>query len=182
MSDPIRVLFVCTANICRSPFMEIYARSVVGDDLDLRSAGTYGLDRQPMSPEMVVELHGRGLHAQQFLSRPVTAELINESDLVITAERTHRQFVLDEHPDAFRRVLTLGQAFRASSVIDRATFGREALPELARLRGVADAADDVADPFRRGPAAAAAAAAQITAMLDQFLPVLTSHEGNATHG
>ena len=57
------------------------------------------------------------------------------------------------------------------------SVGAEALPLLAEHRGAAEPDDDVADPFRRGPAAAAAAAEQITAMLDQFLPVLTSAEG-----
>ena len=97
---------------------------------------------------------------------------------MVTAERTHRQFLLDEHPEAFRKVLTLGQAVRgAASVAAPSRRAWSALPELARHRGVAEPADDVADPFRRGPAAAAAAAGQITAMLDQFLPVLTSHRG-----
>ena len=45
MSEPLRVLFVCTANICRSPFMEIYARSLAGDGVVVSSAGTYGMDK-----------------------------------------------------------------------------------------------------------------------------------------
>ena len=185
MTDPIRVLFVCTANICRSPFMERYARSVVGDDVHVSSAGTYGLDAQPMSSEMLVELEARGLNADGFLSRPITAALVAESDLVITAERSHRQFVLDEHPAAFRKVLTLGQAVHGAGAIDPSTRGRNALSELARQRGSADPADDVADPYRRGAAAAASAAVQITAMLDRFLPVLLhpeSAEGKPTYG
>ncbi|WP_309649444.1 adenylyl-sulfate kinase, partial [Nocardioides sp.] len=32
VGTPIKVLFVCTANICRSPFMELTARSLAGDD------------------------------------------------------------------------------------------------------------------------------------------------------
>ena len=56
---------MCTANICRSPFMEIYARSVVGDRVACLSAGTYGLDSQPMSHEMVVELGARGLERRR---------------------------------------------------------------------------------------------------------------------
>lgn len=32
MSDAIRVLFVCTANICRSAYAEVMARHPLGDD------------------------------------------------------------------------------------------------------------------------------------------------------
>ncbi len=182
MTGPVSVLFVCTANICRSPFMEMYARSVVDEGVQVSSAGTYGLDSQPMSAEMVAALEQRGLAPGSFRSRPITAAVVEASDLVITAEQVHRQFILDEHPEAFRKVLTLGQAFRGSHAVPSSTRGHDSLPVLAQRRGVAGPADDVADPFRRGPAAAAAAAEQITAMLDQFLPVLTSAEGNSTHG
>ena len=181
----IRVLFVCTANICRSPFMELYARSVLDSDVLASSAGTYGLDSRPMASEMVVELEARGLSAHGFRSRALSAELVEGSDLVITAERSHRQFVLDEHPAAFRKVLTLGQAVQAAETVPATLRGRAALAELARNRGVAEPAHDVADPYRRGAAAAAAAAAQITDMLDRFLPVLqtpTSVKGNPAHG
>ena len=36
MSGPLSVLFLCTANICRSPAMEIIARDLAGDDRQAR--------------------------------------------------------------------------------------------------------------------------------------------------
>lgn len=46
MSDAIRVLFVCTANICRSAYAEVMARHLLGDDpsVEVSSAGVH-LDR-----------------------------------------------------------------------------------------------------------------------------------------
>ena len=50
----MRVLFVCTANICRSPSMELMARALVGDGTDLAfaSAGTHGFVDHEMDATM----------------------------------------------------------------------------------------------------------------------------------
>src|SRR4029077_11961102 len=52
--DPIRVLFVCTANICRSPYLELRARQLFGPDagVEVSSAGTDGFDAAPVSDTM----------------------------------------------------------------------------------------------------------------------------------
>ena len=46
MSEPLRVLFVCTANICRSPAMELIARDLAGPTptSSFSSAGTHARD------------------------------------------------------------------------------------------------------------------------------------------
>ena len=47
------MLFVCTANICRSPAMELIARDLAGDaDVVFSSAGTHARDGHRMNPEM----------------------------------------------------------------------------------------------------------------------------------
>ena len=114
MTAPFRILFVCTANICRSPFLELYARSRLGSPaVAFSSAGTHGFVDHPISDEMGAEARMNwGLEADRFRSRLLTADLLDEADLVLTAEQRHRQYILDDHPDAFRKVLTLGQAAR----------------------------------------------------------------------
>ena len=173
MSEPIRVLFVCTANICRSPFMEIYARSLAGDGVVVSSAGTYGMDSQELSADMAAELTRRGLVTEEFRSRPLTSDLLAEADLVLCAERSHRQFILDDHPQHFRKVFTVGQVLAALESAEAELRGRRLLAELAQRRGTAAAAGDIADPYGRGAAAAATAAELITGMLDRIVPRLT---------
>ena len=63
----------------------------------------------PMDSVMAGALTERGLSAETFLSRPLTADLIEDADLVLTAEASHRAFILDDHAAAFRKVFTLGQ-------------------------------------------------------------------------
>ena len=112
MSEPVRVLFVCTANICRSPYMEMLATHLADGGLDVSSAGTHGFEGRPMDLEMTRPLLARDVPSdlvEQFRSRPLTADLVAEADVVLTAEASHRRFILEEQPGAVRKVFTLGQ-------------------------------------------------------------------------
>ncbi len=173
--DRLHVLFVCTANICRSPFMELTARDLAGPDarVTFASAGTHGFREHPMDVVMGTTLGARGLANDDFLSRPLSPDVIEEADLVLTAEATHRTFILDDHPSSFRKVFTLGQFTEAVRVLSPELAGRELLRAASMRRGGAASKLDVRDPYGRGPEAAEACAAQIDELLRVVVPALT---------
>ncbi|WP_241153751.1 adenylyl-sulfate kinase [Nocardioides pantholopis] len=172
---PLHVLFVCTANICRSPFMELMARRLAGPDANVTfaSAGTHGFREHPMDEVMAGTLASRDVTDPGFRSRPLTPRLLDEADLVLTAEAAHRTFILDDHPGAFRKVFTLGQFAHALEQVEGDLSGRELLAVLGERRGAADHALDVADPYRRGAEAAETAAVGIEGLLRTVVPALT---------
>ena len=178
MTAPLRVLFICTANICRSPAMELIARDLAGaTDVVFSSAGTHARRRQHMNPEMVHALPA-GLTAGDFRSRHVDAAMLADADLVLTAEQVHRQHILDDFPQLHRQVFTLGQFAAAIEEVPRGEDGRDLTgPDLVAAAGQrrtpATAEPDVADPYRRGRAAAVEATGTITAMLSVIVPRLT---------
>ncbi|MBU2075896.1 MAG: adenylyl-sulfate kinase [Actinobacteria bacterium] len=177
VETPLHVLFVCTANICRSPFMELTARHVAGeldaaDAIEFRSAGTHGFTNHPMNPEMVATLQPRGITGhEEFRSRPLTKAELDWADVVLTAEADHRQFILDDHPALFRKVFTLGQFVESLSGQEQ-LHGRELLTAVGAHRTTASADLDVADPYRRGPEACERAAAHIESLLRAALAAL----------
>ncbi|MAY96989.1 adenylyl-sulfate kinase [uncultured Nocardioides sp.] len=173
LETPLKVLFVCTANICRSPFMELTARHLAGDaPIEFRSAGTHGFTDHPMNPEMAVTLEPRGITGKQdFRSRPLTKAELDWADVVLTAEADHRQFILDDHPALFRKVFTLGQ-FVDSLAGQDGLHGRELLTAVGAHRTAAAPELDVADPYRRGPEACERAAAHIESLLRAALAAL----------
>ena len=171
---PLKVLFVCTANICRSPSVELLARHALrgATDVEFSSAGTHGWEAEPVNPDMVTALPA-DLDTSGFRSRRLTPQLLEDADLVLTMETAHRAFILDEHPGLFRKVFTLGQFAQA---VDKAPDGldRDALlAHVAATRGNADPALDVPDPYGRGPEAASACVARLEGLLSAVLTAFT---------
>ncbi|UDY23097.1 adenylyl-sulfate kinase [Nocardioides sp. Kera G14] len=165
-----KILFVCRANICRSAFMELTAKSMRLAGLEFDSAGTHGFDGRPMDDEMAATL--ATADASNFRSKPITRALLEDADLVLTAEATHRAYILDDHPALFRKVLTLGQAAAAIERLETGAGRDGVLAHLATNRGASGVESDVADPYRRGPEAARVCADQITRLLKVVLPAL----------
>jgi len=166
-ASPIRVLFVCTANICRSPYLELRARQLLGADsgVVVSSAGTHGFDAEPASDTMEAEFARHGTDHTAFRSRPVTGDLVDDADLVLTAEAGHRTRLLEDRPAAFRKTFTLGQFVASARAVDPALRGRDLIAALAVRRVPASPDHDIADPYRRGPEAAARAAVQMEDLL-----------------
>ena len=176
-ATPLRVLFVCTANICRSPYMELRSRSLVAADagIEFASAGTHGFNAHPVDRTMGAVLTERGVSTDlvaAFASRPLTADLIEAADLVLAAEATHRAFVLEEVAGAFRKAFTLGQFAESIGRVEPALHGAALVTAVGHRRaGTADR-HDIRDPYRRGKAAADVSADQIDELLRAVLPRL----------
>jgi sulfate adenylyltransferase len=177
---PLRVLFVCTANICRSPYLELRARQLLGPDsgVEVSSAGTHGFDDEPVSDTMAAEFARHGTDASTFRSRLLTPELIDAADLILTADAQHRTRLLEDRPAAFRKTFTLGQFAASVEAADPQLRGRALVAALAGRRAPAAPEHDIADPYRRGPEAAASAAAQMEHLLGVVVERLraTSHD------
>ncbi len=165
--EPIRILFVCTANICRSPYLELRARQLLGADsgVEVSSAGTQGFDAEPVSDTMEAEFTRMGTDTSAFRSRLATGALIDGADVVLTAEATHRTRLLEERPAAFRKIFTLGQFAASVRAADPSLRGRELIAELSNRRVPASPDHDIDDPFRRGPEEAARAAVTMEDLL-----------------
>jgi sulfate adenylyltransferase len=184
---PLRVLFVCTANICRSPYMELRSRALAGADsgIEFASAGTHGFNAHRVDRTMAEVLAERGVSADLlngFASRPLTDDLIEAADLVLTAEASHRQFVLEEVPGAFRKAFTLAQFAESVERVDADLHGAELVTAVGHRRaGTADH-HDIRDPYRRGKAAAEVSADQIDALLQPVLRRLAQPATSAQTG
>lgn len=170
-TGPVRVVFVCTANICRSPFLELTARSLAGDSTDVvfSSAGTQGFSDHPMDEVMSTTLPAGA--AETFRSRALDRTILDEADLVLTAESTHRSRILEEHPALFRRTFTVGQ-FAAAVQEHPDLSGHELIAAAGARRTAPRPEHDISDPYRRGEEAAQVAAGTMSTMLSVIVPRL----------
>ncbi len=107
----MHVLFVCTANVCRSPAAEYYLRHVAARlglaDLASSSAGMLDFGGCPADPGIARLLAERGIDVSAHRARAATPGLLRAADLVVCMERRHRAFVLDLCPDLEGRVVLL---------------------------------------------------------------------------
>ncbi|MBM4591398.1 MULTISPECIES: hypothetical protein [Micrococcus] len=167
---PFKVLFVCTANICRSAYADVTSRARGIQGVEFGSAGTRALVEHPIDPPMAAEVHAAG-DPSQHVARQLTRGLLEEADLVLTMGPDHRRWILDAWPQHGRKVLLLGQAARIMSDLP-ADLELDRLVALLWARRSADPSDEVQDPYKRGPEAMATAARQIDAAMDVIAPAL----------
>lgn len=145
------ILTVCTANICRSPMMEILLRSHLdGERFEVASAGVRGWDRKPMDSMAAMELMRLGHSAETFRSHAIDSYLVDSADLILTATREHRSDVLSMNPQALRRSFTLVEFAALTGIVD-ADEPTELVAQAALRRSLAPSKADVKDPYRRGP-------------------------------
>ena len=141
------VLFVCTANRCRSPmaaalFKDLLGRSDLLDQYRVETAGTWAEEGEPATSMARVVMRERGLDLSDHRSRRVTGELLRTFDLVLVMEEGHREALLAEFPDLSARLhLLTAMAGEDYSIRD---------PLEGTVESYRALADELADLLRRG--------------------------------
>ncbi|MCM0678563.1 low molecular weight phosphatase family protein [Micromonospora phytophila] len=151
-----RVLFVCHANLCRSPMAEYIARRLLaGRPVTVASAGTDARDDLLMHPYAAEVAAETGADPAEFRSRKLRREHLIGASLVLTATRRQRSMCTALAPAALHRTFTLRQFGRLAAAAEPATGPageelRAAVEAAARARGrlqpATPDADDLPDP------------------------------------
>ncbi len=169
MSAPeYRILFVCTGNLCRSPFMERLVRARLDASLgeaakrvQLSSAGTWAVVGEPMTQETADLVVRYGGDPNGFVARDLDEKHIDSADLILTATREHRAQVVTLSPRAAAKTATLREFARLLAGTTIAEIGPVGADPVSRLRAIASHAfaqrgivpavepseDDIPDPY-----------------------------------
>ncbi|WP_106131202.1 low molecular weight phosphatase family protein [Pseudosporangium ferrugineum] len=150
------MLFVCHANLCRSPLAERLARRAFDDAFGpeaaaivTASAGTRAYDGSGMHRGSAEVLAECGVDAGGFVSRTVTAAILRDADLVLTAEGDQRAACLTLAPGAVRKAFTLRQFARFAAAVPPVTSG-PAAARMHRLVAEVNATRHLAPPVPAG--------------------------------
>lgn len=125
--DPVRVLFVCSGNICRSPLAEAIFKSQVeaaglGHRFVVDSAGTHAYhEGDGADPRTIIVGRKHGLDVDS-ISRPVVDADFDRFDLIIAMDRGHlRELVARSGPErssSIRLMLDFDPAAKVRDVAD----------------------------------------------------------------
>lgn len=94
VNDPIRVVFVCWGNICRSPMAERVAEKAAADagltGIEFTSAATSSEELgAPIDRRAAAVLRERGYRTGDHRAHRIIADEIESADLVIAMENIH---------------------------------------------------------------------------------------------
>lgn len=118
-----KILFVCLANMCRSPMAEAILKDIVAKDRKL----TVSIDSAAMTDQYtgafavlgaVKEMQKRGLDITKHVSKPIDTLNLSEYDLILTMEKRQQEEILASYPKLKGRVFTLADYAGHSGDID----------------------------------------------------------------
>lgn len=184
----LRILTVCTGNICRSPVAEralaraLHARGIPAV---VRSAGTIG--GLPNDRTTVRAAEAAGIALADHVSRRLTERLIETdgADLVIAMSRRHLREVVAMVPDAWPRTFTLGEMARRAPFVRPDVSFEQWRADVAGERTMASMlqpapGDDVPDPHGRGYRDHARMVALVSGLVDTVVSVWPTPQTDAT--
>lgn len=152
----IQILTVCTANICRSPTaarglrVELDAAGITPDLITVDSAGVAALAGLPMC-ELADTLAAEALGVTgPHRSTPLTKDIAESADLILTADRGHRSAVGRLAPRTRSRTFTLRQASRLATWVVSDSGALDIAAD--RARGIEPAGLEEHDPRLGVPA------------------------------
>ncbi len=108
----MKILFVCTGNVCRSPLSEGYLKFLLAKNglngVDVSSAGIAALvGASPFECALeVAQKHGFDI--SEHIARQITGPLIEEMDRIYCMESWQANFVMEMDPQRVKRVALLG--------------------------------------------------------------------------
>ena len=108
----MNILFVCTANICRSFMAErILKGKLEGKKSRIEkvssagiSAVVEGMAGDPKAAQILAE---KGFDGQGHKSRLLTADMVDKSDKIIVMENIHREDIIGKYPAAEGKIYLL---------------------------------------------------------------------------
>lgn len=143
----MRLIFVCTANVCRSPLAEGYLLDLLQkrklNGIELSSAGVAAIVGAPPFECAVETAQRYGFNIAGHRSRQLTPEMIADADKILCMEAWQASAVIDMAPGFMDRVALLGSFHPRRQLLmpipDPREFNvKETLPVFALIQNSVD--------------------------------------------
>lgn len=109
----MNIVIVCTGNTCRSPMAEAILKDVLIkkgqqiDEFNITSAGISTIDGLDASKHSINALKEMNIDIKSHKSKVLTIDLVENSDLILTMTKSHKDIILNSLPKFSNKVFTL---------------------------------------------------------------------------
>jgi protein-tyrosine-phosphatase/predicted ATP-grasp superfamily ATP-dependent carboligase len=134
LSRGTRIHFVCKGNICRSPFAEFYARSILPPGIEVDSSGYLPPAGRRPPPEAVRAAGESGIDISGHRSSIIDDGIIASRDIVLVFDDAGFKEISRRFPEARSRIFGIGQLVDPPRREIRDPFGKD-LGEFRRTYG-----------------------------------------------
>lgn len=149
----MKILFVCTGNICRSPMAEAMLRHALRErgcagEIEIASSGTWAYDGSPATAAAVDTMSARGVDAGSHLSRAVDRDELLQADLIVAMTSVHVRELLEVAPEVKPKLVLHKELAEMAPDLEGADHAEERLRRLlAAARPEQRRSLDVDDPM-----------------------------------
>jgi protein-tyrosine-phosphatase len=105
----MKILTLCTGNICRSPMAEGIIRTFfeAGEFIDVSSAGTHAVDGNPATEFAILASREKKIDLAYHRARLLDSLLIKGNDMILCMEPAHAEWVLAIDSSSYEKVYNL---------------------------------------------------------------------------
>ncbi len=121
--SPMKIIFVCYANLCRSPlaegiFKQLLERFGKSDKAIVSSAGIHAYEGSPAHSKSIQVAKERGIDISEYGGVQLTKEMAKEADLILTLDESVKHHILSYYTNDSKKVVTLKECAGETDDLD----------------------------------------------------------------
>ena len=120
---PLKIIFVCYANLCRSPlaegiFKQLLERIGKSDNVIVSSAGIHAYEGSPPHSKSIQVAKEREIDISGYGGVQLTKEMAKDADLILTLDESVKHHILSYYINDSEKIFTLKECSGETDDLD----------------------------------------------------------------